>query len=105
NVLPKILDTNANFELIVFGVLMILVLQYARHGVWPILAAWWSAVFGRGQARGGAAPRQAPALPQRPRPEKGRLVLEVDAIRKEFGGLVAVNDITFKLKAGEIMGL
>src|SRR5690606_40398546 len=56
NVLPKILDTNANFELIVFGVLMILVLQYARHGVWPILAAWWSAVFGRGQARGGAAP-------------------------------------------------
>jgi branched-chain amino acid transport system permease protein len=31
--------------------------------------------------------------------------LEVDAIRKEFGGLVAVNDISFKVRAGEIMGL
>src|SRR3546814_12627753 len=41
NVLPKILDTTSNFELIVFGVLMILVLQYARDGVWPILSSWW----------------------------------------------------------------
>src|SRR3546814_10146571 len=43
NVLPKILDTTSNFELIVFGVLMILVLQYARDGVWPILSSWRSA--------------------------------------------------------------
>ncbi len=105
NVLPKILNTSANFELIVFGVLMILVLQYARHGVWPILASRWAALFRQDQARGRPAPPQAPALPQRPRPEQGRLVLEVDALRKEFGGLVAVNDIGFRLKAGEIMGL
>lgn len=105
NVLPKILDTTANFELIVFGVLMILVLQYARDGVWPILASWWSALTGKTERRRVAPPPQAPALPMRPRPEKGSLVLEVDAIRKEFGGLVAVNDISFSLKAGEIMGL
>src|SRR3546814_5842819 len=42
NVLPRILHTTANFELIAFGVLMILVLQYARDGVWPILSQWWS---------------------------------------------------------------
>ncbi|MGB6102686.1 MAG: branched-chain amino acid ABC transporter ATP-binding protein/permease [Pusillimonas sp.] len=105
NVLPKILDTTANFELIVFGVLMILVLQYARDGVWPILASWWSALAGGTERRRLAPPPQAAALPQRRRPEKGSLVLEVDAIRKEFGGLVAVNDISFSLKAGEIMGL
>ncbi|AEC20270.1 putative branched-chain amino acid transport system protein [Pusillimonas sp. T7-7] len=105
NVLPKILDTTSNFELIVFGVLMILVLQYARDGVWPILDAWWSALTGKTERRRMAPPPQAPALPQRKRPEKGSLVLEVDAIRKEFGGLVAVNDISFSLKAGEIMGL
>jgi len=105
NVLPKILDTSANFELIVFGVLMVLVLQYARHGVWPILASWWSAIVGTRAARGRAAPAQAQPLAQRKRPEKGSQVLEVEAIRKEFGGLVAVNDISFSLKAGEIMGL
>ncbi|MFW7344001.1 branched-chain amino acid ABC transporter ATP-binding protein/permease [Pollutimonas sp. H1-120] len=105
NVLPKILDTSSNFELIVFGVLMILVLQYARDGVWPILSSWWLALTGKSERRRIAAPPQAPDLLQRPRPKKGSLVLEVDSIRKEFGGLVAVNDISFSLKAGEIMGL
>lgn len=105
NVLPKILDTSSNFELIVFGVLMILVLQYARDGVWPILSSWWLALTGKSERRRIAAPPKAPDLLQRPRPAKGSLVLEVDSIRKEFGGLVAVNDISFSLKAGEIMGL
>ena len=105
NVLPRILNTNANFELIVFGVLMILVLQYARDGVWRILSSWWSSVFGGKARRGMAPPPVANALPQRHRPEKGSLVLQVDGARKEFGGLVAVNDISFTLNAGEIMGL
>src|SRR5690606_20701377 len=106
NVLPKVIDTTANFELVVFGILMILVLQYARDGVWPIIATWWSNITGQAKSRRAAvAPPEAPALPQRQRPELGTLVLEVDAARKEFGGLVAVNDISFSLKAGEIMGL
>src|SRR5690606_6033474 len=44
-------------------------------------------------------------LAKRPRPEADTVVLEVDAVRKEFGGLVAVNDISFRVRAGEIMGL
>ncbi len=105
NVLPNIVGSDNNFELIVFGVLMILVLQYARDGVWPILSYWWSVFTGRTERRRIAAPPEAAPLPLRARPEKGSLVLQVDGIRKEFGGLVAVNDISFSLKAGEIMGL
>ncbi len=105
NVLPKILDTNYNFELIVFGVLMVLVLQYARDGVWPILSSWWSVLAGGTERRRLDPPSEASALPQRTRPEKGTVVLKVEGIRKEFGGLVAVNDISFSVKAGEIMGL
>ncbi|MBP6019570.1 MAG: branched-chain amino acid ABC transporter ATP-binding protein/permease [Burkholderiaceae bacterium] len=105
NVLPKILDTNFNFELIVFGVLMVLVLQYARDGVWPILSSWWSVLTGGTERRRLDPPPEAPALSQRARPEKGTVVLKVENIRKEFGGLVAVNDISFSVKAGEIMGL
>ncbi|WP_376842001.1 branched-chain amino acid ABC transporter ATP-binding protein/permease [Bordetella pertussis] len=106
NILPKLIDTNANFELIFFGVLMILVLQYASNGLWPILSGWWERVTGAaGSRRNMAPPPQAPALPHRARQQAGELVLEVDSIRKEFGGLVAVNDITFKVRAGEIMGL
>src|SRR5690554_4075503 len=106
NVLPAIFGTQYNFELIVFGILMVLVLQYAREGVWPILAHWWEILTGgsRGERRREPPPKAA-VLPQRPRPETGKVVLEVEAIRKEFGGLVAVNDISFTLRAGEIMGL
>src|SRR5690606_40574314 len=90
----------------VFGVLMVLVLQYARDGVWPILAHWWQILSGgAGDVRRQAAPPQAPALAKRPRPEADTVVLEVDAVRKEFGGLVAVNDISFRVRAGEIMCL
>lgn len=105
NVLPKVLDTNANFELIVFGVLMILMLQRARDGLWPILLGYWTRITGEDNLRQRAAPLDAPALEQRDRPRSGETVLVVDAIRKEFGGLVAVNDISFNVRAGEIVGL
>lgn len=106
NILPVIFGSNTNFELIVFGLLMVLVLQYARGGVWPILAHWWEVLTGSArQADKREAPADAPALAQRPRPEAGKVVLQVESIRKEFGGLVAVNDISFTLRAGEIMGL
>ena len=57
------------------------------------------------RAAPGAAGARARLLPARQRPQSGQVVLEVDAIRKEFGGLVAVNDISFKVSSGEIMGL
>jgi branched-chain amino acid transport system permease protein len=41
----------------------------------------------------------------RTRQTGGEVVLEVDKARKEFGGLVAVNDMQFNVRAGEIMGL
>ena len=104
NWLPKLLNTDINFELIVFGILMVLILQYARDGIWLILQKGWERVFGV-QTRRQAPPPQAQALPQRARPQAGSLVLQVGKIRKEFGGLVAVNDISFTLNAGQIMGL
>jgi len=105
NVLPTIIKTTSNFELVVFGVLMVLVLQYARDGVWPLIASAWNSVTGQNSRRKQAPPANAASLDQRQRPAKGTLVLEVDKARKEFGGLVAVNDISFTLRAGEIMGL
>jgi hypothetical protein len=36
--LPKLLGSEGNFEIIVFGVLMVVLLQYARQGVWPFVA-------------------------------------------------------------------
>jgi branched-chain amino acid transport system permease protein len=97
--LPKIMGTSGNYEIIVFGILLVLVLQYARDGIWAFVEA--------------RLPKRqrivdwadAPALPERPKPPHGEVVLDVKAARKEFGGLVAVNDVSFQVRAGEILGL
>ncbi|AOI69006.1 ABC transporter permease subunit [Burkholderia ubonensis] len=97
--LPKLLGSEGNFEIIVFGVLMVLLLQYARQGVWPFVAR----LFPRGSRA--HAPRDADPLPQRSRPATGETLLVVDNARKQFGGLVAVNDVSFEVSAGQIIGL
>src|SRR5699024_9045927 len=75
-------------------------------GVWPLLQSWWTMLGGRSGSRSGdAAPAVADELLKRTRPQGDTHVLHVEEARKEFGGLVAVNDISFSLKAGEIMGL
>ncbi|MGA7778510.1 MAG: branched-chain amino acid ABC transporter ATP-binding protein/permease [Paraburkholderia sp.] len=97
--LPKLLGESGNFEVIVFGVLMVVLLQSARQGVWPYVAR----LFPRGpQAH---VPDQAEPLPQRSKPDTGETLLSVEKARKEFGGLVAVNDVSFQVRAGEIIGL
>jgi len=105
--LPQLLGANTNFEMIVFGVLLILMLQHAPNGLWPALSAGWHRLTGRpnGARRNAPSPPSAPKLAQRPRPQAGQVVLEVESIRKQFGGLVAVNDISFTVRAGEIVGL
>jgi branched-chain amino acid transport system permease protein len=97
--LPKLLGGSGNYEIIVFGLLLVLVLQYARDGVWAFIEARLPRV----QRKNDWA--DAAALPERARPPHGEVVLDVNAARKEFGGLVAVNDVSFQVRAGEILGL
>jgi branched-chain amino acid transport system permease protein len=99
SILPSLLGANGNFEIIVFGILMVLLLQHARNGIWPFIACWLPA---RPEA---VAPDSAPALPQRARPALGHPLLVIDKARKQFGGLVAVNDMAFTVNSGEIVGL
>ncbi len=107
NVLPGLVGTSVNVELLVFGVLMVLVLQHARDGIWPVLAGAWRRLGGHGESRAVSPDvlETARPLPRRERPAAGASVLRVAGIHKAFGGLVAVNDISFELRAGEIMGL
>jgi len=98
DVLPQILGRSGNFEMIVFGVLLIVLLQRARDGVWP----WIEKLLPR------APPppvREAPPLAVRHHAATDGALLEVRAARKQFGGLVAVNDLSFEIRHGEILGL
>jgi branched-chain amino acid transport system permease protein len=97
--LPKLIGTSGNFEIIVFGLILVLVLKYAPEGLWSFVQRWLPAPKRLKDWEGAAA------LPTRSKPEPGSLLLDVKAVRKQFGGLVAVNDVSFTIHAGDIMGL
>ena len=97
--LPKLLGTSGNFETIVFGIVLVVVLKYAPDGLWSFAGRWLPAAA-RPRDWGDAEP-----LPRRAKPAAGEPLLEVAAVRKQFGGLVAVNDVSFGVAAGEIVAL
>jgi ABC-type branched-subunit amino acid transport system ATPase component/ABC-type branched-subunit amino acid transport system permease subunit len=98
DVLPTLLGKSGNFENVVFGVLMIVLLQRARDGVWPWIARLLP------QPKAPPVP-DAEALPARDHPASAGPVLEVRAARRQFGGLVAVNNLSFSIGTAEILGL
>jgi branched-chain amino acid transport system permease protein len=97
--LPQVLGTTGNFEIIVFGLLMIFVLHRARDGLWPLLARLVPA-----KATPDSVP-SAEALPRRTPSPVGTVLLEAVDVVKEFGGLVANDRMNITVKAGEIMAL
>jgi ABC-type branched-subunit amino acid transport system ATPase component/ABC-type branched-subunit amino acid transport system permease subunit len=99
NVLPKLIGSDGNFETVVFGILMFGMLQVARDGLWPFFMRLLP------DAANKVIDAKAVALDHRPAPERGVPLLEVEKARKQFGGLVAVNDVSFTVKSGEILGL
>jgi branched-chain amino acid transport system permease protein len=97
-VLPRLTAHSGQLEVVVFGVLFIVLLQRARGGVVPFVAR-------RIKRAVPPIPAEAPPLPRRALPAPGTMLLTVSGMTKRFGGLVAVNDVGFDLKAGEILGL
>ena len=101
DILPALLGQTGNFEIIVFGVLMVLVLHRAPDGLWPIVAR-------RFAARERTAPREVPhaaPLPRRTPVQAGRPLLEVRGVSKRYGGLLANNRIDLEVRAGEVLAL
>ena len=99
NILPKLIGTGGNFESIVFGILMVAVLQLARDGLWPFFMRLLPKPADK------SIDATATALEHRAPPDRTAPLLVVDRARKQFGGLVAVNDVSFTVKGGEIVGL
>jgi branched-chain amino acid transport system permease protein len=97
--LPRLIGTSGNFETIVFGIVLVVVLKYAPDGLWTFVSRRLPRADRVRDWDG------APPLPARDKPVPGEPLLQVDAARKQFGGLVAVNDVSFEVRAGEILGL
>src|SRR4051812_6085684 len=80
--------------------MLVVLLQLAPTGVWPWLTSLLPLAAGRKRPDTQAA-RLAHA---RPEPPAGPL-LQINNARKQFGGVVAVNNVSFDVRAREIVAL
>jgi branched-chain amino acid transport system permease protein len=98
--LPILFHGEGQLETIVFGMMLVALLQLAPNGVWPWLI------------------RLLPLKPDRkiidptlvlpPRRKAASIddsLLVIDHARKEFGGVIAVNDVSFDVGVREIVAL
>lgn len=99
DVLPSLLGMAGNFEVVVFGMLMILLMHRARLGIWHFVVKLKPK---RSERR---VVEPAEPLGRRSMPESGHTVLEVKNVTKRFGGLVANNAMDLDVRAGEVMAL
>jgi branched-chain amino acid transport system permease protein len=98
--LPWLFGRSGNFEMIVFGLLMVLILQRSRDGIWPLVARL---VPVRSKQRTLTA--DAKPLARRNMPNPGEVILDVRDVTRKFGGLVANNQMNLKVMTGEVLAL
>jgi branched-chain amino acid transport system permease protein len=98
--LPYIFGGQGQLETIVFGILLVALLQLAPTGVWP----WLMSRLPQRASRRRIDPSLT--LPARPRATApSGVLLQVEHARKQFGGVIAVNDVSFDVHAREIVAL
>ncbi|WP_076864175.1 branched-chain amino acid ABC transporter ATP-binding protein/permease [Bradyrhizobium mercantei] len=98
--LPYIFGGQSQLETIVFGIMLVLLLQLAPQGVWP----WLMSRLPFKPAR--KTPDTSVKLEHQKRaPGSSPVLLHIEKARKQFGGVLAVNDVSFDVNAREIVAL
>jgi len=103
NLLPNILGQGGNYEAIVFGIIIVLLMQWMPGGICGTLLARLT----RGGNLKPVATTTSDVVPldRRDQPDKTAPILDVRGITRKFGGLVANSDISFAIDAGEILAV
>jgi ABC-type branched-subunit amino acid transport system ATPase component/ABC-type branched-subunit amino acid transport system permease subunit len=108
-------EANVHFgttqlNLVVYGLVMAAVVLFLPRGVVPSVARW---ARGRADRAAGAIssgtidlrPSAVPAQARQQEAAEGRTLLEVEGLAKRFGGLQAVDDLSFSVQEGTITAL
>ena len=99
DLLPKVMEQSGNFEIVVFGLIVVVMLHRTRDG----LASYVARLIPHDTKR--MLPVTAEPLPTRGQPRYGEPLLELRGVSKWFGALAAVKELSFEMRAGEILGL
>ncbi len=96
--LPGLIGTSGNYEIVAFGLVVLLILHFSPKGVMALMPQSVR-LYSRLRKRGTAT------LPQSVKPARDTEVLRLERVTKNFGGLRAVDDVSFSVAAAEIVAL
>lgn len=101
--LPHLIGQQGNYEIIIFGIVVILLLQFNRdNGITGLLA---------NLLRSKPKPQVAATSPGSsielvaPAPQNKSTLIAINGVTKYFGGLPAISKLSFEMAKGEIVGL
>lgn len=104
DLLPMIFGGEGNYETIVFGLMIVLLMQKAPAGLWSLILKYLPSRFKPKDIHPEIV-KPTRDLPQLELPAKGTVILEAKQITKKFGGLIANNEMNLTIHAGEILAL
>ena len=96
--LPNLIKVSGNYEIVAFGAIVLLLLHFAPKGVMAVLPQSLR-LYSKLNAR------TAASLNYATKPERGTDVLRVENVTKTFGGLRAVDNVSLRVGAGEVVAL
>jgi branched-chain amino acid transport system permease protein len=96
--LSRIFGRTGNYEIIAYGLILVLILMFAPKGLWSFFERYLPRLKPKTPSGRGLPARVASGQP-------GEVLLEVENLSKSFGGLLAVNGLSFQLRRGEILAL
>ncbi|MBX5477112.1 MAG: ATP-binding cassette domain-containing protein [Clostridia bacterium] len=105
--LPEVLRAVATWRLFVFALGLIALMLLRPQGLWPASRrrALPPGVLPEGEPEAAAPRVDGPAAGARTAGPSGEPVLRVEGLTRNFGGLRAVDDVSFEVRRGEILSI
>jgi branched-chain amino acid transport system permease protein len=102
---PELLDSLRSWRLLIYGVVLLMLMRFAPHGLSGAIRALWSTL--RARLGGPARPRRvAPAATvtetRAPAPVGAGMTVVAHKVAKRFGGVAALDSVDIDIAAGSV---
>jgi branched-chain amino acid transport system permease protein len=101
--LPEVLRSMQQSRFLIFAALLIVIMLFRPQGLWPQVRSRRAPYIGLEDEL--ARPEAERAFRRQPAVAVGEVLLSVERLSKRFGGVTAVDDVSFDVHRGEILSV